>query len=447
MREVRRLLSYLGSYRRDAIWGILMVTIETSLELLIPVLMADVIDQGIMARDISCILRQGSLMLACALGALVLGLLYARFSGRVAAGLGANLRQAEYEKVQTFDFGNLDRYQTSSLVTRLTTDITVVQNAVANGFRPMVRGPVMLVMGLIYACFINLELAMVFFGTLPVLALALGFVVHRVSPLYRLLQTATDHVNGVVQENLTAMRVVKAYVREQHEEEKFSGVNSGLAASATKTFSTAVLNLPAFQFSMYACAVLVLWLGGQMIIAGSLQVGELTGFMSYVLQIMNSLMMISNVFLLLTRALTSVRRCAEVLDETPELTAPAPDQALREVSDGSVAFRDVSFKYRADASENVLDHIDISIPAGSTVGILGSTGSGKTSVVQLIARLYDPSEGSVLVGGHDVREYNMAALRDAVGLVLQKNVLFTGTVRDNLRWGNPHATDEELLEA
>ena len=447
MSDLKRLLSYLGSYRRDAALGAIAVALETSIELIIPLLMARIIDEGIVQRDLRIIFSQGALMLVCALASLGLGLAYARFAARVAMGLGANLRQAEYEKIQTFAFGNIDRYQTSSLVTRLTTDITVIQNAISSGFRPMVRGPVILLMGLFYACSMNMELAGVFFVVLPALGIALGLITWRVLPLYRTLQKSMDDLNGAVQEDLTAMRAVKAYVREDHERNVFARVNGALAGRSTRTFSTAVLNLPVHQLSMYTTATLVLWIGGNMIIAGRLTVGELTSFMSYVLQIMNSLMMISNVFLLLTRALTSVRRVGEVLDEEPELALPAPEEALRKVPDGSIEFRQVDFKYRADAAANVLEGVDLFIPAGSTVGILGGTGSGKSSLVQLICRLYDPSAGSVLVGGADVRSYDVAALRDAVGIVLQNNVLFSGTIRENLKWGNPDATDEELLAA
>ena len=327
----------------------------------------------------------------------------------------------------------------------MTTDITVIQNAMANGFRPCVRGPMMLVMSLFYAFSLNRDLAMVFVCILPVLAVALGIITWRVSPLYQRLQTSMDHVNRVVQENLTAVRAVKAYVREPQQCDVFGDVNDELAQGATKTFGTAQFNLPVFQAAIYTAATLVLWVGGQMICKNALTVGELTGFMSYVLQVMNSLMMISNVFLLLTRALTSVERVGEVLDEEPLIASPA--HALAKVPDGSVSFCDVDFKYRAEAEENVLEGISFDIASGSTVGILGSTGAGKSSLVQLIARLYDATAGEVLVGGHDVREYDLAALRDAVGVVLQKNVLFTGTVRDNLRWGNAEATDDELLEA
>ena len=447
MRNLKKLFSYLGAYRRDAILGVMFVSVETALELFIPVIMANIIDVGVPTGDVNYMLLQGACMLVCAAFSLVLGLGYARTSARVASGLGANLREAEYRKIQTLAFGNLDNYDASSLVTRMTTDITVIQNAIGNGFRPMVRGPVTLIVGLVYALVLSRPLATVFAIILPVLAIVLGVITYRVSPLYRQLQTSMDHLNGVVQEDLTAVRAVKAYVRAEHEEAKFDTVNTELAHTATKTFGNAVLNLPVFQLSMYVAAISILWIGGRMIIAGELGVGSLTGFMSYVLLIMNSLMMISNVFLLLTRALASVERISRVIDEQSLIQAPAADAAVREVADGSVEFRDVSFKYRADAVEDVLEHIDLRIEPGSTVGVLGGTGSGKSSLVQLIARLYDATEGAVLVGGRDVRDYDLAALRDAVGIVLQKNVLFTGTVRENLQWGAPDATDEELLRA
>lgn len=447
MCNLKILFSYLGAYRRDAILGVFFVTAETALELFIPVIMANIIDVGVPAGDINYMLLQGTYMLVCAACSLVLGLGYARTSARVASGLGANLREAEYRKIQTLAFGNLDNYDASSLVTRMTTDITVIQNAVGNGFRPMVRGPVNLVMGLVYAFALSRELAAVFAVILPMLAIVLGIITVRVSPLYRQLQTSMDHLNGVVQEDLTAVRAVKAYVRAEHECDKFDAVNTELSHTATKTFGNAVLNLPVFQLSMYVAALSILWIGGRMIIEGRLGVGSLTGFMSYVLLIMNSLMMISNVFLLLTRALASVERISRVLDERSLIQAPDVAAAVHGVADGSIEFRDVSFKYRADAAEDVLEHIDLRIESGSTVGILGGTGSGKSSLVQLIARLYDATEGTVLVGGRDVRDYDLATLRDAVGIVLQKNVLFTGTVRENLQWGAPDATDEELLRA
>ncbi|OUN89542.1 ABC transporter ATP-binding protein [[Collinsella] massiliensis] len=445
MHEFRRIVSYLGPYRRDAIMGILLVVVESAFEMVIPILMADIIDVGVAGRDLDFIFRQGVYMAICALLSLITGLAYARFAARATYGLGARLRAAEYERVQDYSFANLDHFETSSLVTRMTTDVTVIQNALNAGFRPMVRGPVMLIIGFILAFYLNAELALVFVVVAPVMAISMALIVRRVGPLYGVLQATVDKLNDVVQEMLTAVRAVKAYVRGDYECEQFRRVNQGLAATSEHTFRFAVLNMPVLYTSMYTATTLIMWFGGQMILGGALEVGELTGFLSYVLQILNSLIMISNVFLLLTRSLASIHRICEVLDEPIDLASP--EHALEEVPDGSIEFRDVSFKYRADARECALEHVNLSIAAGSTVGILGGTGSGKTTLVQLIPRLYDVTEGAVLVGGHDVRAYDLAALRDAVAIVLQKNVLFSGTVRENLMWGDGKAAEEELLEA
>ena len=445
MRELRRLLSYLGPYRRDMFIGGLLVFVETVFELVIPVLMADLIDVGVEHRDLHYIVGKGLQMGLCALLALVTGLLYARFAARAAYGWGARVREAQYEKVQSYAFSNLDRFETGSLVTRMTTDVTVLQNAVNGGLRPLVRSPVMLVMGLGLSFWMNAELALIFAVCAPILALILFLVVSRVAPMYSRLQKAVDRLNNVVQEGLTAIRAVKAFVRGEYEEDKFQSVNQELMETSQRTFHLAVLNLPAFQFTMYTAIVLILWFGGGMILEGGLQVGELTGFLSYVLQVMNSFMMISNVFLLLTRSLASAHRIAEVLDEDIVLTSP--EDPIRVVPDGSVDYEGVSFKYHDDAKAYALSGVDLHIKAGQTVGILGGTGSAKTTLVQLIPRLYDVTRGSVKVGGHDVREYDLTALRDAVGIVLQKNVLFSGTVRENLQWGDREADDETLWAA
>ena len=445
MRELRRLLSYLGPYRRDMFIGGLLVFVETVFELVIPVLMADLIDVGVEHRDLHYIVGKGLQMGLCALLALVTGLLYARFAARAVYGWGARVREAQYEKVQSYAFSNLDRFETGSLVTRMTTDVTVLQNAVNGGLRPLVRSPVMLVMGLGLSFWMNAELALIFAVCAPILALILFLVVSRVAPMYSRLQKAVDRLNNVVQEGLTAIRAVKAFVRGEYEEDKFQSVNQELMETSQRTFHLAVLNLPAFQFTMYTAIVLILWFGGGMILEGGLQVGELTGFLSYVLQVMNSFMMISNVFLLLTRSLASAHRIAEVLDEDIVLTSP--EDPIRVVPDGSVDYEGVSFKYHDDAKAYALSGVDLHIKAGQTVGILGGTGSAKTTLVQLIPRLYDVTRGSVKVGGHDVREYDLTALRDAVGIVLQKNVLFSGTVRENLQWGDREADDETLWAA
>ena len=428
MNDLKRLFGYMGPYRRDMALGMLLVVVESAFEMVIPILMSDIIDQGVAHGDVREIGWTGVEMAVCAVLALITGLLYARYAARASYGFGARIRQAEYAKVQAYAFGNLDHFETSSLITRMTTDVTVVQNAINGGFRPMVRGPAMLVLGVALSFYMSPSLAAVFFVCAPVLGVILFFIVRRIAPLYARLQQAMDHLNTVVQECLTAIRAVKAFVRGEYEEEKFQAVNTELMDVSMTTFRTAVL-----------------WFGGNMILQGSLTVGRLTSFLSYVLQVMNSLMMISNVFLLMTRSLASAHRIAAVLDEPVELANPA--HPVTEIPDGGVAFEHVSFKYHPDAAEYALAGIDLVIQPGETVGILGGTGSAKSTLVQLIPRLYDATEGRVLVGGRDVREYDLTALRDAVGIVLQKNVLFSGTVRENLLWGNPGASDEELWAA
>ena len=445
MNDLKRLYGYMGPYRKDMALGMLLVVIESAFEMVIPILMSNIIDDGVARADVHRILQIGVEMAICALLSLVTGLLYARYAARASYGFGARIRQAQYAKVQEYAFGNLDHFETSSLITRMTTDVTVVQNAINGGFRPLVRGPSMLVLGVLLSFYMSPRLAVVFFVCAPVLGLVLFFVVRRIAPKYTLLQQSMDHLNTVVQECLTAIRAVKAFVRDKYEEEKFRAVNSELMNVSLSTFRTAVLNLPAFQVTMYAAMVMILWFGGHMILSGSLTVGRLTSFLSYVLQVMNSLMMISNVFLLMTRSLASAHRIVQVLDEQVELDSPR--DAVKEIPDGGIVFENVSFKYHPDAAEYALADINLTIRPGQTVGILGGTGSAKSTLVQLIPRLYDATQGRVLVGGQDVRRYDLTALRDAVGIVLQKNVLFSGTVRDNLRWGNPDATDDELWAA
>ncbi len=445
MKHFRLILSYLRPCRREFLLAVLFVTAETAFELFIPLVMANIIDLGVTRRDIPYILHQGLLMAVCALLSLICGLLYARYAARAALGFGTRIREAEYEKLQEYSFANLDHFETSSLITRMTTDVTVLQNAVINGMRPMVRGPVMLVMGLLLAFFMNVRLALVFLVCMPVLGCILFFIIRKTAPMYGRLQTAVDKVNSVVQENLNAIRAVKAYVRETYEEEHFGEANGKLTENSLRTFRIAVLNLPAFQFTMYTATVLILWFGGNLIHTGNMEVGALTGFLSYVMQIVNSLMMISNVFLMLTRSLASVSRISQVLAEEPDL-ADVPD-GLETVENGQVEFRNVEFKYSAGAARPALSQVCLKFLPGQTIGIIGGTGSSKSTLVQLIPRLYDVSAGSVLVGGHDVREYRLASLRDAIGIVLQKNVLFSGTVRENLLWGNAQATEEELWRA
>lgn len=441
MRDLKRVFACMKPYRVAFLLAVLFVVIETSFELFIPMIMADIIDVGVAAHDVSYILLKGVQMCGCALLSLVTGLLYAKFAAIAANGFGAELRQREFAKLQTFSFANLDHFETSSLITRMTSDVTVLQNAISAGLRPLVRGPVMLLLGLAMAFWINQKLALVFVVCAPILALILFFIVRRVAPMYGRLQRAVDQVNSIVQENLIAIRAVKAFVRGTYEEEKFDAVNRSLMETSQRTFHYAVLNLPAFQFTMYMAIIAILWFGGQLIFIGGMQVGELTGFLSYVLQIMNSLMMISNVFLMMTRSLASASRIVAVFAEESDIRDG--DASLR-LQEGSVDFEHVSFKYQKDAKENVLSDITLHIRPGETIGILGGTGSAKSTLVQLIPRLYDISEGSLKVGGKPVGEYALRHLRDAIGIVLQKNVLFSGTVKENLLWGNPGATQEEI---
>lgn len=442
MKDLRRILKFVRPCRFDFSLAIFFVVIETSFELIIPMIMAGILDVGVAGRDLNYIFSRGGLMVICSFISLCTGLLYARYSARAAGGFGAGLREAEYEKLQEYSFGNLDHFETSSLITRLTTDVTVMQNAIVGGMRPMIRGPVMMVLGLIMASFMNARLALVFAVCMPVLASILFAIISKVAPMYGRLQRAVDHVNGVVQENLTAIRVVKAFVRGEYEEEKFADVNSNLKRTSERTFHFAVLNMPSFLLTMYAAILLILWFGGQMIRIGEMQVGELTGFLSYVMQIMNSLMMISNVFLMLTRSLASARRIGEVFDEPLDLMDGS--EADAKIEHGIIDFEHVTFRYKKEAKRNVLNDINIHIEEGQTVGIIGGTGSAKSTLVSLIPRLYDVTEGSVKVDGRDVREYSLTHLRDAIGIVLQKNVLFSGTIRENLKWGNQDADDNEL---
>ncbi|MBW7572310.1 ABC transporter ATP-binding protein [Caproiciproducens faecalis] len=438
---LNRFFIYFDKYRKHLIGGVICVALEAMFELVIPLIMADIIDVGVVTRDTHYILQKSLAMVACALISLLLGAIYARLAARAGQGFGAELRKAEYRKVQGFSFSNMDHFSTPSLITRLTSDITILQNAICNGIRPMVRGPVMMVMALAMSIKMSPQLAVVFLTAIPVLAICLVLILHKLRPMYGKMQKALDRVNSIVQENLTAIRTVKSYVKGDSECMKFSAVNDTFRASSEMAFHYAALNMPCFQFVMYATILCILWFGGNFIHVGTMQVGQLTGFLSYVLQILNSLMMISNVFLMLSRSMTSAYRISEVLDEPVGIT---DGTGSRTVEHGSIDFEHVSFKYQETAKEFVLSDISLHIGAGQMVGIIGGTGSAKSSLVQLIPRLYDVTAGCLKIDGHDVKEYPLAPLRDAVGMVLQKNTLFTGTIRENLKWGNENATDEEL---
>ena len=445
MNDLRLIFRYGKPYRRDLWAAAGLIFIECIFEMVIPVLMSTLVDEGVPSHNMAIILRQGGLMALCAVLALITGLLYARYAARFANGFAAELRLAEYAAVQKFDFANLDHFSSASLVTRMTTDATVLLNAINAGLRPFVRSPVMLAMGLGMAFLLSPKLTIVFLITTPILTILLTLIVCKVGPLYGRQQSAVDHLNSRIQESLTAIRAIKAFVRGDYENEQFNAVNTELSDASTETFRYAVLNLPAFQTIMYTAIVCIMWFGGGFILQGDMSVGQLTAFLSYVLQVLNSVMMFSGAFLQMTRSLASTRRIREVLTEQPDLSNAA--EPVDTVPNGQIDFEGVSFKYNAAAQKSALSDITLHIPAGATVGIIGGTGSAKTTLVQLIPRLYDTTEGTVKVGGRDVRDYDLTALRDAVGIVLQKNLLFSGTIRDNLKWGNPDAAEEQLWAA
>ena len=445
MQDLRMIFGYGKPYRKDLFAAVGLIFVECIFEMVIPVLMSTLVDDGVPDHNMAIIFRQGGLMILCAVLALITGLLYARYAARFANGFASELRLAEYAAMQKFDFANLDRFSNASLVTRMTTDVTVMLNAVNTGLRPLVRSPVMLGMGLAMACVLSPRLTLVFLITTPILAAVLAWIVSKVGPLYGRQQIAVDHLNGRIQESLTAIRAIKAFVRGDYENDQFNTVNAELSDASTETFRYAVLNLPAFQAVMYTAIVCILWFGGGFVLHGTMSVGQLTAFLSYVLQVLNSVMMFSGAFLQMTRSLASARRIHEVLTEQPDLANAA--EPVDTVPNGQIDFEGVSFKYNAAAQKSALSDITLHIPAGATVGIIGGTGSAKTTLVQLIPRLYDATEGTVKVGGRDVRDYDLTALRDAVGIVLQKNLLFSGTIRDNLKWGNPDATEEQLWAA
>ncbi len=418
------------------------IAVESVFELLVPLIMADLVDVGVASGDRAYIFQKGGEMVICGVLALILGVGSARFAALAGQGLGAQLRQAEYEKLQKYSFSNIDHFRVSSLVTRLTSDVTNIQNTVSTGMRPFCRGPVMLVAATAVAFSINRELAVVFLVALPVLACLLFLITMKVRPLYGTMQGAIDNVNRIIQENLTAVRVVKAYVRGDYEKAKFEEGNETLKEQSERAFCLAALNMPAMQFVMYGTILSILWFGGELIHAGGMEVGELTGFLSYVLQILNSLMMISNVFLMMTRSVASGVRIMEVIDEKVDIT----DEKARDiqVERGEIAFDHVWFKYKKEAREYVLSDISFHIEPGQTVGIIGQTGAAKTTLVQLIPRLYEAEKGRICIDGIPVEEYPMEHLRDAIAMVLQKNTLFSGSLLSNLKWGNENAGRKEV---
>ena len=440
---VKQLLKSVREFKKDALLTPLFVVLEVVMEVLIPFVMAELIDKGIDAQNMSAIGKYGFILVACAMLALVFGAAAGTYAARASTGFARNLRHDMYYAVQDFSFSNIDKFSTGSIVTRLTTDVTNVQNAFQMCTRIAVRCPVMLIFAFVMAAKINRNMALIFVAVLPVLAIGLGILMKMVGPVFERVFKIYDRLNTVVQENVHGIRVVKAYVREDHETEKFENVSELLYRTFSKAQKTLACNMPLMQFCMYACMLLISWFGARLIVGGSMTTGELTSMFSYIMQILMSLMMVAMVFVMITMAKASAERVAELLSEKPDLHNPA--QPVCEVKDGSIDFDAVDFSYKGDEHKLALRDVNLHIRSGQTIGILGGTGSAKSTLVQLIPRLYDVTRGSVKVGGVDVRDYDIETLRDEVAMVLQKNVLFSGTIKENLRWGNENASDDELV--
>lgn len=443
---IKTLAPYARKYLLFILLAPLSIIGEVLLEVRIPILMAEIVDNGIANKDVKYVIQIGGMMVMMALCSLVFGILAAKFASIASMGFGSEIRRALFGKVQEYSFSNIDKFSTASLVTRLTTDITNVQNSFMMIIRTLVRAPVMLVSATIMAYQINSSLVNVFLVAIPFLAFVLGLIIAKAFPRFRIMLKKYDAMNASVQENLIAIRVVKAFVRSEYEKLKFKEANDNLMKYSIRAERIVQFNPAAMQLTMYSCIVAILWFGGNMIVVGTMKTGELISFISYVTQILMQLMMLSMIFVMLVISKASANRICEVLNEKIDIT---DDEVTDnpQVQDGSIVFENVSFKYSPDAEENTLENINLNIKSGETVGIIGGTGSAKSSLVQLIPRLYDVTEGRVLVGGRDVRSYKIEDLRNAVSMVLQKNILFSGTIKENLKWGNENATDEEIIEA
>lgn len=440
---IRKLMQSIREYKLSSLLSPLFVMLEVVMEVVIPILMAKLIDDGIDGDGgMDAILHIGGILLVCCVASLLFGALAGHFAAHASAGFAKNLRHDMFYRVQTYSFSNIDKFSAASIVTRLTTDVTNVQNAYQMLVRIALRAPSMLIFAMVMAFRMSVRLSLIYLAAIPVLGIGLYFIMTRVHPIFKRVFKTYDKLNNVTQENLHGIRVVKSFVREEYEKEKFSKISENIYQDFSKAEKRLAFNMPLMQFCMYACMILVCWFGARMIVSSTLTTGELMSLMTYATQILGSLMMLSMVFVMITMSRASAERIVEILDEESDITSPA--NAKTTVPSGSVDFDHVSFSYSKRKDKCCLTDIDLHIPAGMTVGILGGTGSAKSSLVQLIPRLYDATEGSVRVGGIDVREYDVEALREEVAMVLQKNVLFSGTIKENLRWGNPDATDEEM---
>ena len=444
---IKKLASYIKEYKKASILTPIFVVLEVVMEVIIPLLMSKIIDVGIPNNDIKYILEIGILLTVSAIMSLLFGMLSGRFAAKASSGFAKNLRQGMFYKIQEYSFENIDKFSTSSLITRLTTDVTNVQMAFMMIIRILVRGPVMLIASLFMAFSIDVRLSCVFLVAIPVLGVALFYIAIKAHPNFEKVFKKYDKLNSVVQENVGGIRVVKAYANEEHEEKKFDNVNNEVYNYFKKAEKIIAFNSPIMQFVVYFSVLIISWLGAKYIIGGTFQTGQLSSLITYAWQILMSLMMLSMVFVMIIMAQSSAERIVEVLDEEPAIKNKK--NAIKTIKDGSITFENVSFAYsdEKDPNKYALQDINLEIKSGETIGIIGGTGSSKSTLVQLIPRLYDTTKGTVKVGGVNAKDYDMESLRDAVSMVLQKNVLFSGTISENLRWGDKNADDEELEKA
>jgi ATP-binding cassette subfamily B protein len=445
---IKRLAQCVRDFKRVTILTPIFVMVEVVMEILIPLLMANLIDDGIYGGEMSEILRIGGILLVAVVIALLAGMAAGITSAKASAGLARNIRRDMFERVQTYSFSNIDKFSTASIVSRLTTDVSNLQNSFQMIIRVASRSPLTMIFALIMAFSINVKITLVFVAAIPILLGGLLLISKRVQPIFQRVFRTYDKLNNVVQENLRGVRVVKSFVRDEHEVEKFSGVSEEIFHDFTRAEGTLAFNQPLMQLAIYTCMLLASWLSAKIIVnsgATEMTTGQLTSIISYAMQILSSLMMLSMAYVMITMSAASARRVVEALDEVPDLRNG--EHPVMEVKDGSITFENVGFSYSKDPNRMCLMDVDLKIPSGATVGIIGGTGSSKSTLVQLIPRLYDVTEGRLLVGGVDVRDYDIKTLRDQVAMVLQKNVLFSGTIKENLRWGDENATDEELVHA
>ena len=442
---LKTLASQIKEYKKASIATPIFMILEVIMETIIPLMMASIIDDGVSVGNAGHIYKMGALMLAAACFSLFSGFMGGKYGAKASTGFARNLRKAMYENIQTFSFSNIDKFSTAGLVTRLTTDVTNIQNAYQMLLRMCMRAPFSLICAMVMSFAVNTRIATIYLIAVLVLGVILGVLITRTTKYFRSIFQKYDDLNESVQENVSAIRVVKAYVREDHEKEKFTKASGNVYKLFTKAEAMICLNMPIMQFTVYTCILVISWMGAHMIVSNTLTTGDLSMLLTYCMNILMNLMMLSMIFVMVTMSVASARRVAEVLNEKPDITNP--ENPVMEVADGSIEFRHVDFSYKKDAKEPVLKDINLKIRSGETIGILGGTGSGKSSLVSLLSRLYDVTKGSVLVGGRDVREYDIDVIRNQVAVVLQNNVLFSGTILDNLRWGDKEATKEECMHA